>query len=81
LTPGSSSKRATAGALASEVFRATEAGIDDFLPRERWNDYMRAVVPAEAKKATTERKTGVKRAEVITARRVEDERGWLRLAG
>jgi len=28
-----------------------------------------------------ERKTGVKRAEVITARLVQDERGWLRLAG
>ena len=31
--------------------------------------------------APTERKTGVKHAEVITARLVQDERGWLRLAG
>ena len=31
---------------------------------------------------SSERKTGgVKRAEVITARLVQDERGWLRLAG
>jgi hypothetical protein len=30
---------------------------------------------------TSERKTGVKRAEVITARLVQDEGGWLRLAG
>jgi len=28
----------------------------------------------------SERKTGVKHAEVITARLVQDERGWLRLA-
>jgi len=28
---------------------------------------------------TSERKTRVKRAEVITARLVQDERGWLRL--
>jgi hypothetical protein len=28
-----------------------------------------------------EQKTRVKRAEVITARLVQDERGWLRLAG
>lgn len=27
-----------------------------------------------------ERKTGVKRAEVVTPRLVQDERGWLRLA-
>jgi hypothetical protein len=30
---------------------------------------------------TSERKTGVKHAEVVTARLVQDERGWLRLAG
>src|SRR2546427_133056 len=30
---------------------------------------------------TSERKTRVKHAEVITARLVRDERGWLRLAG
>jgi hypothetical protein len=30
---------------------------------------------------SSERKTGVTRAEVITARLVQDERGWLRLAG
>jgi hypothetical protein len=29
----------------------------------------------------SERKTGAKRAEVITLRLVQDERGWLRLAG
>jgi hypothetical protein len=31
--------------------------------------------------STSERKTGVKHAEVITARLVQDDRGWLRLAG
>ena len=48
------------GALVSEVFeeiRATEAGIEDFLPRERWKDYIRAVVPVEAENVPTERKT------------------------
>jgi len=30
---------------------------------------------------TSERKTGVKDAEVITIRIVQNERGWLRLAG
>ena len=34
-----------------------------------------------APRVLPERKTGVKRAEVITARVVQDERGWLRLAG
>ncbi len=32
-------------------------------------------------RASTERKTGVKDAEVITAQLVQDERGWLQLAG
>jgi hypothetical protein len=31
--------------------------------------------------STSERKTGVKHAEVVTARLVQNERGWLRLAG
>jgi hypothetical protein len=30
---------------------------------------------------TSERKTGVKREEVITTRVVRDDHGWLRLAG
>jgi predicted RNA methylase len=34
-----------------------------------------------ALRACPERKTGVKRAEVVTTRLVQDERGWLRLAG
>jgi hypothetical protein len=37
--------------------------------------------PVTGLRAPTERKTGVKRADVITARLVQDERGWLRLAG
>jgi hypothetical protein len=32
-------------------------------------------------RAYAERKTGVKRAEVVTARLVQGERGWLGLAG
>lgn len=42
---------------------------------------MSAVVAGTGIELRTERKTGVKRAEVITTRLVQDERGWLRLAG
>ena len=35
----------------------------------------------ETPRLLAERKTGVKRADVITSRVVQDERGWLRLAG
>jgi hypothetical protein len=52
----------------------------DCTPREGWKAYVRAVIPAEYAEGGSERKTGVKRAEVITARLVQDERGWLRLA-
>jgi hypothetical protein len=41
----------------------------------------RATESASDPVSTSERKTGVKHAEVITARLVQDERGWLRLAG
>ena len=37
--------------------------------------------PLTAPWVLSERKTGVKHAEVITARLLQDERGWLRLAG
>jgi hypothetical protein len=39
-----------------------------------------AAIPKAVPLVPAERKTGVKRAEVITARLVQDERGWLRLA-
>ena len=41
----------------------------------------RQVVDEPPTLITSERKTGVKHAEVITARLVQDERGWLRLGG
>ncbi len=63
-----------------EEIRADENGIEDFLPREAWKQYMRAAVPGNSDEVPTERKTGVKRTEVVTARLVQDERGWLRLA-
>jgi hypothetical protein len=59
----------------------------DCTPRESWMAYVRAVIPATKPNESTpseggsERKTGVKHAEVVTARLVQDERGWLRLAG
>jgi hypothetical protein len=48
-----------------------------------WRPYIVAAIPKPVVvlRAPTERKTGVKRAEVVTARLVQDERGWLRLAG
>jgi hypothetical protein len=70
-------------ALITDIFEQITAGargIEDFLPREPWKRYMRVVVPSEANQVPTERKTGVKHAEVITARLVKDERGWLKLA-
>jgi hypothetical protein len=52
-------------------------------PREDWKPYMAAVLrtPALVARWGTERKTGVKRAEVITPQLLQDESGWLRLAG
>jgi hypothetical protein len=68
--------------LVSEVFaevRVDAQGVRDFMPRDEWKPYMAAVIPATAR-VTTERKTGVKHAEVVTVRLLQDERGWLRLA-
>jgi len=55
-------------------------------PRADWKFYVTAAVPKPGRcrstpKGSTERKTGVKHAEVITVRLLQDERGWLRLAG
>ncbi|HEV8534522.1 MAG TPA: SHOCT domain-containing protein [Candidatus Limnocylindria bacterium] len=66
--------------LIGFVFEDIRAGVDGikrFLPREDWRRYMAAVVQG----CLPERKTGVKHAEVVTARIAQDERGWLRLAG
>jgi hypothetical protein len=41
---------------------------------------MRASTISAMALSSTERKAGVKRAVVVTARLVRDERGWLRLA-
>jgi hypothetical protein len=60
----------------------------EFKARPIWEPYVEAVLARQRQVVdkpptviTSERKTGVKRAEVITARLVQDERGWLRLAG
>jgi hypothetical protein len=58
---------------------ANSDGIDRLEPCEDWRPYVVAAIPGHW--VPTERKTGVKHAEVITARLVQDERGWLRLAG
>src|SRR3989442_336761 len=53
-----------------------------------WEPYVEAVLARQRQVLsdpptviTSERKTGVKDAEVITVRLLQDERGWLRLAG
>jgi hypothetical protein len=58
---------------------ATSHGIDRLEPFEDWRPYVVAAIPGHW--VPTERKTGGQHAEVITARLVQDERGWLRLAG
>jgi hypothetical protein len=45
------------------------------------NDAERRSASMSEVSGASERKTGVKRAEVVTVRLVQDERGWLRLAG
>jgi len=58
-----------------------------FKPLPHFEPYVAAVLAKRAAAesssnpaSTSERKTGVKRAEVITVQLVRDERGWLRLA-
>jgi hypothetical protein len=62
----------------------------EFKAKPIWPPYVDAVLarqrqvvdkPPDCYHPTSERKTGVKPAEVVTARLVRDERGWLRLAG
>ena len=58
-------------ALVGEVFEEIKAnpdGIEDFLPRELWKDYMRAVVPEVPEQVPTERKTGLEPATLTLAR-------------
>jgi len=59
-----------------------------FKPLPHFEPYVAAVLAKRAAAesgsnpvSTSERKTGVKDAELITARLLQDERGWLRLAG
>jgi hypothetical protein len=60
----------------------------EFRPRPVWEPQVEAVLARQRQVLdtltpviTSERKTGVKHAEVVTARLVQDERGWLRLVG
>ncbi len=59
---------------------ASPEGIDRLDPCEDWRPYLIAAIPRPVR-LSTERKTGVKHAEVVTTRLLQDERGWLRLAG
>jgi hypothetical protein len=73
-------RRRVVDVVFAEV-HASSKGIARTLPREDWKPSMAAVrrTPVVLDRWGTERKTGVKRAEVITAQLVQDERGWLRL--
>jgi hypothetical protein len=60
----------------------------EFKAKPIWEPYVEAVLVRQRQVLddpptviTSERKTGVKHAEVVTARLVQDGRGWLRLAG
>ncbi|MDQ2912585.1 MAG: hypothetical protein M3T56_04940, partial [Chloroflexota bacterium] len=60
--------------------------VHDSITRALWTSPARAESypwPSfvRTRRAATERKTGVKHAEVVTARLAQDDRGWLRLAG
>lgn len=61
-----------------EEVHADVRGITKFLPRDDWQPHMRTIL---TNGGVTERKTGLKHADVVTAKMVRDERGWLRLAG
>ena len=63
-----------------DTVTASAEGVDRLEPCEDWRPYVIAAIP-EPVGLPTERKTGVKHAEVVTARLVLNERGWLRLAG
>jgi hypothetical protein len=59
----------------------------EFRSNPIWEPYVEAVLARQRQEqdtllpvTTSERKTGVKHAEVVTARLVQDEGGWLRLA-
>jgi hypothetical protein len=62
---------------------ASAEGVDRLEPCEDWRPYVAAAIPKPVgvREGPSERKTGVKHAEVITARLVQGERGWLWLAG
>ena len=59
---------------------ATAEGVDRPEPCEDWRPFVIAAI-SEPVGVPTERKTGVKHAEGVTARLVQDERGWLRQRG
>ena len=70
-------------ALLRSIFENVIVGVDGTLeltPVEGWRPFLKSCLP-HPRRVPNERKTGVKRAEVVTARLLEDERGWLRLAG
>jgi hypothetical protein len=64
--------------LCSREIVVGDDGVSKLVPREGWRPYVKAAL--ETPRVLTERKTGVKHAEVVTARLVQDECGWLRLA-
>jgi len=66
-----------------DTITASADGVDRLEPCEDWRPYIVAAIPKPVTvvRAPTERKTGVKHADVVTIRLVRDERGWLQLAG
>ena len=76
--------RAAAGLAAIfDSVTASAEGVDRLEPCEERRPYILAAIPKPVAvlRAPTERKTGVKHAEVVTRRLVQDTRGWLRITG
>jgi hypothetical protein len=72
-------------ALVVEEIRVDGTGLAWVAPRGDGKSYEAAGLPAEGTPilgaGLSERKRGVKHAEVITVWLVQNDRGWLRLAG
>jgi hypothetical protein len=74
-------KKRTLAAVFDSITASAE-GVNRLEPCESWRPYVIAAIPqpVQMREGPTERKTGVKHADVITTRVVQDARGWLRLA-
>ena len=65
----------------SEGIVIQDGAVSEMTPKEGWRPFLRGALPSpRVLTGLTERKTGLYVPDVETARLVQDERGWLRLA-